>query len=228
MIGFIGAMQVETEGIIAMMTDTKAETYAGITYTTGKLSGKDIVVATCGVGKVNAAVCAQCMIFAYKPEVIINTGVAGSLSNALNIGDIALGCCSIQTDMDTSPVGDPLGLISGLNLIELPCDTATVEKLEKAAKSLGIQYQIGKISTGDQFVNSNERKKFIQDNFGCIACEMESGSIAHVCLMNDVKFAVIRSISDKADNSSHMDYGEFVKIAADNSIRMVKAFVEEV
>ncbi len=226
MIGFIGAMQVETEGIIAMMTATEEKTYAGITYTAGKLCGKDVVVATCGVGKVNAAVCAQCMIFAYQPDVIINTGVAGSLSNELNIGDIALGCCSIQTDMDTSPVGDPLGLISGLNLIELPCDAQTVESLERAAKSLGISYQIGKISTGDQFVNSNERKQFIKDNFGCIACEMESGSIAHVCLMNDVKFAVIRSISDKADNSSHMDYAEFVKIAAKNSISMVKAFAE--
>lgn len=228
MIGFIGAMQVETEGIIAMMTDTEVQAYAGIEYTKGKLAGKDIVVATCGVGKVNAAVCAQCMIFLYKPEVIINTGVAGSLSNALNIGDVALGSCSIQTDMDTSPVGDPLGLISGLNLVELPCDKDTVAKLEKAAKTLGIQYQIGKISTGDQFVNSAQRKAFLQETFDCIACEMESGAMAHVCLMNDVKFAVIRSISDKADNSSHMDYGEFVKIAADNSIRMVKAFVEEI
>ncbi len=227
MIGFIGAMQVETEGIISMLQNTKTEVHAGITYTVGTLSGKELVVATCGVGKVNAAVCAQCMIFAFHPEVIINTGVAGSLSNVLNIGDIALGSCSIQTDMDTSPVGDPLGLISGLNMIELPCDADTVSKLEAAAKSLDIQYQIGKISTGDQFVNSAERKKFIQDNFGCIACEMESGAMAHVCLMNDVKFAVIRSISDKADNSSHMDYAEFVKIAADNSIRMVKAFVEE-
>lgn len=227
MIGFIGAMQVETEGIIAMMTKTASKTYAGITYTTGLLGDKEIVVATCGIGKVNAAVCAQCMIFMYQPEVIINTGVAGSLSNELNIGDIALGCCSIQTDMDTSPVGDPLGLISGINLIELPCDKDTVAKLEAAAKSLGIQYQIGKISTGDQFVNSAERKAFLQETFGCIACEMESGAMAHVCLLNGVKFAVIRSISDKADNSSHMDYSEFVKIAADNSIRMVKAFVEE-
>ena len=228
MIGFIGAMQVETEGIISMMTQTKTQVHAGITYTSGKLGTCDIVVATCGVGKVNAAVCAQCMIFAYAPSVIINTGVAGSLSNALDIGDIAIGSCSIQTDMDTSPVGDPLVLISGLNLIDLPCDAETVAQLERAAKTLGIRYQIGKISTGDQFVNSTERKNFIKENFDCIACEMESGSIAHVCLMNNVKFAVIRSISDKADNSSHMDFAEFVKIAADNSIRMVKSFAEGV
>ncbi len=228
MIGFIGAMTVETEGIIAKMTNTTTKTCAGICYTSGKLAGKEIVVATCGVGKVNAAVCAQCMIFMYQPELIINTGVAGSLSNALNIGDIALGVCSIQTDMDTTPVGDPPGLISGLNMVELPCDAQTVQKLEKAAAKLGISYQIGKISTGDQFVNSAERKAFLKDTFDCIACEMESGSIAHVCLLNDVKFAVIRSISDKADNSSHMDYAEFVKIAADNSVRMVEAFVQGV
>ncbi len=228
MIGFIGAMSVETEGIIAKMTNTTTKWYAGIAYTSGLLAGKEIVVATCGVGKVNAAVCAQCMIFLYKPELIINTGVAGSLSNALNIGDIALGASSIQTDMDTTPVGDPPGFISGLNLVELPCDAETVKQLEKTAQSLGISYQVGKISTGDQFVNSGERKAFLKDTFDCIACEMESGSIAHVCLLNGVKFAVIRSISDKADNSSHMDYTEFVKIAADNSIRMVEMFVTKV
>lgn len=126
-LGIIGAMQIEVEELIAHMTDCTEQTVSGITFTEGILRGRRTVVARCGVGKVFAALCAQTMILLYHPEVIINTGVAGSLTDRLGIGQVAVADAVIQHDMDTSPLGDPVGLISGLNLVTLPTDPAVTD-----------------------------------------------------------------------------------------------------
>ena len=84
MIGIIGAMQVEVEHIKAVMTDVETKTISGIEFCRGKISGKDTVAAKCGIGKVFASVCAEAMILRYNPDVIVNIGVAGTLTNELN------------------------------------------------------------------------------------------------------------------------------------------------
>ena len=139
MIGIIGAMQIEVEAISSMLTDTKCETLSGIDFYIGKLCGKDVVVAKCGVGKVFAAICAQTMILHYNASVIINTGVAGSLDKRIGIKDLAVSTACVEHDMDTSPIGDPVGLISGINIIEIPTDKELCQKVLDAAKS-GIVY----------------------------------------------------------------------------------------
>ncbi|MBQ7383802.1 MAG: 5'-methylthioadenosine/adenosylhomocysteine nucleosidase [Clostridia bacterium] len=226
MIGIIGAMKIEVEALKAQMTDKRAETVSGIEFVCGKLCGKDVVVAQCGIGKVFAALCAQTMIIKYQTDILINTGVAGSLSTDLAIGDIAVSTACVQHDMDTSPLGDPVGLLSGINVIELPADTELCDKICACAKALGINTLRGIIASGDCFVSSSEKKKYIVDNFGAIACEMEGGAIAHVCFVNGVRYAVIRSISDSADGSAHMDYGEFIGLAAERSTNVVTALLE--
>ncbi len=228
MIGIIGAMRIEVETIKSLMENKQSQTISGVEYVSGTLHGKEIVVAVCGIGKVAAAMCAQTMIIKYSPEAIINTGVGGSLSEKLNICDVAIAESLVQHDMDTSPLGDPIGLISGLNIVNIPCDTSVVDKLEKCVEALGeVKAVRGIIASGDQFIASTEKKDFIKKNFDAIVCEMEGASIAQVCFTNGVPFGVVRAVSDCADGSSHMDYGEFLPVAAANAAKLIELFVQK-
>lgn len=227
MIGIIGAMRIEVEKINSMIENKEIKKYGIVEYTSGKLFGKDVVTSVCGVGKVNAAICAQTMILKFSPDVIINTGVGGSLSPELKIGDIAVAESLVEHDMDTSPIGDPVGLISGLNIINIPADEKTVEKLVEGIATLNdIKAIRGVIASGDQFIADPEAKSRIVSNFGAIACEMEGASIGHVCYASSVPFAVVRAVSDCADGSSHMDYPTFLPIAADNAAKLIEYFVK--
>lgn len=228
MIGIIGAMKIEVEALKAAMTDKVIEKISGVEFVSGKLYGKEAVVAQCGIGKVFAAICAQTMILRYRVDTVINTGVAGTLSRELGIADIAVSSACVQHDMDTSPLGDPVGLISGINIIEIPASKKLCETVCRAAEKLSIKAKSGIIASGDCFVSSAEKKRYISDNFSAVACEMEGASIAQVCYVNGVDFVIIRAISDSADGSAEMDYGEFCKIAADKSARVVKAVLEKI
>jgi len=225
MIGIIAAMNVEMESLRSHMENTETDVISGIKFVRGSLEGKEVVTAVCGIGKVFAAMCAQAMIMHYTPECIINTGVAGTLTDKLDIGAIAVSSAVVQHDMDTSALGDPVGLISGINKIELPSDRLISGRLSACAKVMGIKTETGVIASGDQFVASSERKAFIVERFKAIACEMEGAAIGQVCYANKVPFCVLRAISDSADGSSHMDYPTFVKIAAEQSVALVRRFL---
>lgn len=226
MTGIIGAMKIEVETIKALMENKKSEVISGVEYVTGTLHGKKIVTAVCGIGKVAAAMCAQTMILKYAPERIINTGVGGSLSEKLAIGDVAVAESLVQHDMDTSPLGDPVGLISGINVVNIPCDEKVVGTLIKCVESLGgIKALKGVIASGDQFIADASKKDYIKSNFNAVVCEMEGASIAQVCYTNGVPFGVVRAVSDCADGSSHMDYGEFLPMAAANAAKLIESFV---
>ena len=227
MVGIIGAMHIEVETIKSIMENKTAETISAVEYVKGTLHGKEIVIAVCGIGKVAAAMCTQTMILKYSPECIINTGVGGSLSTKLAIGDIAVAESLVQHDMDTSPLGDPIGLISGINIVNIPADNEVVNLLSESVETLeNVKGLTGVIASGDQFIASDEKKKFITDNFGAIVCEMEGASIAQVCFTNGVPFGVVRAVSDCADGSSHMDYGEFLPVAAANAAKLIEYFVK--
>ena len=226
MIGFIGAMQIELDGIRENMTDKKSVTVSGVEYVTGKLGKNEIVTAVCGVGKVFAAVCAQTMILKFNPSLIINTGVAGGIADELNIGDVVVAEKVVQHDMDTSPIGDPVGLISGINKIYFETDANASEALAASLAKFGINTVRGTIATGDQFVSSSEKKVYLQNTFGAAACEMEGGSIGHVCYLNNTPFAVLRSISDKANEEATMDFPTFAKRSADGYVKVVTDFAD--
>ena len=220
-LGIIAAMKIEAELIEAAMTDIVRETCGSIEYCLGKIGTADIVLAVCGIGKVFAAICAQTMIVKYAPDAVINTGVGGTLTKKLSVGDVAVSSAMVQHDMDTSALGDPVGLISGINIVEIPADAALAEKISAIVKSMGINTVTGTIATGDQFIGNQETKKRIVDTFGAIACEMEGAAIGQVCYVNKVPFAVIRAISDDADGGACEDYPAFAKMAAKNSAKAV-------
>ena len=222
MIGIIGAMSVEIEGIQARIENPETRVIGGNTFVSGKLCGREVVAAQCGIGKVNAALCTQTMILAYQPELIVNSGVGGSLVRDLTFGDIAIAKDLVQHDVDTSPLGDPVGLVSTINKIYIECDNRAVRLIHEIVNGMdGVSGLIGTIASGDQFIASSEKKDWITHQFNAIACEMEGGAIAQVCAVAGVKCAVIRTISDNADDESHMDYGQFVKMAADRSIEVL-------
>lgn len=228
-IGIIGAMDIEVSELIEFMKNIKKDTVSSITYYEGTLQGKDVVVAKCGVGKVHAAVCAQTMILKYEPDVIINTGVAGSLNSKLDIADLVISDNVVQHDMDTSGLGDPIGLISGVNLISIPCSRALVEKIEKSAKTIeNTNVIVGTIASGDQFICNQDKRDYIVKHFDALCAEMEGAAIGHVCYLNKVDFCIVRAISDKADGSAHMDFPTFTKIAAKKSTQLINTFLKNI
>ena len=212
--GLIGAMRVEVDALKEKMENTVCETVSDIEFVRGTLCGREVVVAQCGVGKVFAALCAQTMILRYGVGRIINTGVAGSLSKDLGLLDIAIADAVVQHDMDTSPLGDPVGLISGLNVVSMPADEALANTIEKAARAMGKHTARGVIASGDQFINGADKKTWIAKTFNAIACEMEGAAIGHVCTVNHIPFAVIRSISDNAGGEADMEFPEMARRAA--------------
>lgn len=230
-IGVIGAMQIEVEALCAEMENKSEETVSGITYVSGQLYGRRLVVAKCGIGKVFAALCAQTMIIKYAPSVIINSGVGGTLTSKLSIGDIALSEYAVQHDMDTTPLGDPAGLISGINKVYFEGDKNVLSDIEKIIESTGVRAERGIIATGDVFLDDSERKEKIHKLFDtpeceCIACEMEGGAIAQTCFVNNVPFCILRAISDGGDENSAMDYPKFLRMAAENVTEVLKSYVK--
>jgi len=229
LVGIIGAMKVEVAELVKAMAVEKVERISTMDFYVGSINGHQVVVVTCGIGKVHAAMCTQTMITRYSPDIIVNTGVAGSLTPKLEIGDCAIASSVVQYDVDTTAFGDPLGMISGIDIVEFYCDPLIVEALSQAVLSVEkTHYETGLIATGDRFLKGGEDKKAILDSFEAIACEMESGSIGQVCTINDIPFGIIRAISDNADSTSCVEYTDFLNAAAAMAAKTVKIFLEKV
>ena len=226
MIGIIGALDIELERLIDAMQGPAQREISGVPFTCGKLLGTDVVIARAGVGKVNAAVCAQTMALIYEPELIINSGVSGALSPELRVGDVVIGTDVVQHDVDTTAMGDEPGFVSTVDRLSFPLDNFASTAIAAAAEELGIRAVRGRIASGDQFVASTERKEEIVRLFSAVTCEMEAGAIAHVCFLNRVSCAVIRCISDGGNEEAPMSYEEFLPLAAKNSSELTLAYLK--
>ena len=226
MIGIIGALDIELERLIGAMREPAHREISGVPFTCGKLLGTDVVIARAGVGKVNAAVCAQTMALIYEPELIINSGVSGALSPELRVGDVVIGTDVVQHDVDTTALGDEPGFVSTVDRLSFPLDNFASTAIAAAAEELGIHAVRGRIASGDQFVASTERKEEIVRLFSAVTCEMEAGAIAHVCFLNRVPCAVIRCISDGGNEEAPMSYEEFLPLAAKNSSELTLAYLK--
>ena len=237
MIGIIGALDIEILGIKGLMTDIEEKTVSKITFYKGKINGKDCVLAQCGVGKVNSAMCAQTMILLYRPSQIINTGVAGAVDNRLHIGDIVVSETVVQHDNrnvldegQESFMDFPRGLIqfSDELITEIHADKALTQTLlEECQKDLpNVNVYYGVIASGDQFISGKTARLDIGTTFHALCCEMEGASIGQVCYRNNVPFAVVRAISDTIDDNDYMDFEKFKYMAADEMLKVLKAFFD--
>lgn len=229
-IGIIGAMELEVKALKEKMQITEVITKASMEFYAGTLDGIEVVVVQCGIGKVNAALCAQILADHHEVTHIINTGVAGSLDAALDIGDILISDCAVYHDMDVTALGYERGQVPQLDVKAFPADTHLTDlALRKCAEvNPDIHVMTGCVVSGDQFVSSKEVKDDILAHFNGKCTEMEGAAIAHGAYLNKIPFVIIRAISDKADDSAHMDYPTFEKAAAVHSARLVESMLAEI
>ena len=226
-IGIIGAMADEVATLKEEMDITGTETVADMKFCEGMLDGKDVVVVQCGMGKVNAGICAQTLISDFGVDCVINTGVAGSLTNDLDIGDIVVSTEAVQHDFDVSSIGFKRGEIPYTGLISFPADDnlrqIAVSTIEESYSDVNVLE--GRICSGDQFINTDEQKTRIIKQFGGLCCEMEGGAIAQACYLNHVPYVIIRAISDKFDGSNQIDYEIFEEDAANKCAAIVRSMI---
>lgn len=223
MLGIIGAMDEEVSKLKECMKEVTVTKKAGMEFFKGTLSSKEVVVVRSGIGKVNAAVCAQILVDDFKVSALINTGIAGSLKNEINIGDVVLSSDVLYHDMDAVAFGYNLGQVPRMDVLSFTADKDLVELAEKSCHKVNpeIAVFVGRIVSGDQFVSSKERKDWIFENFKGSCTEMEGAAIAHTAYLNQVPFVIIRAISDKADDSAHMDYPTFEALAIERSVKLM-------
>ena len=230
MIGIIGAMEDEVAQLKKNMEIEETTEGASLSFCRGKLSGKEVVVVRSGIGKVNAAICTQILVDQFHVDVIINTGIAGSLDAEIDIGDIVISTDAVEHDMDASIFGDPIGQIPQMDTFSFPAD----ESLVKLAKEVNekanpdVHTWIGRVVSGDQFVSSGEKKEQLIRVFDAKCTEMEGAAIAHAAYLNKISCVIIRAISDKADNSAVVDYPAFEAAAIRHSVRLIEALVPEI
>lgn len=223
-IGIIGAMEEEVAVLKQEMDIEETVEYATMQFCKGVLCGKNVVIVRSGIGKVNAAICAQILADKFDVDVLINTGIAGSLDAAIDIGDMVISTDLVEHDMDATIFGDPLGQVPRMDTFSFPADPSLVEKAVTANEDANpdIKTFTGRIVSGDQFVSSSEVKEKLVNNFQAKCTEMEGAAIAHAAYLNQISCVIIRAISDKADNSATMDYPTFEKRAIEHSVRLVR------
>ena len=221
MIAIIGAMEEEVAYFKANMDILETITKASFTFLVGSFSSKKIVVVKSGIGKTAAAVCTQCVIDTFNPSFIINTGIAGSLNDSLEIGDVVVGAEISYHDVDVTAFGYVKNQIPGAAVL-----FKSSNNLSKIAFKFGAKK--GKIATGDSFIADDSLKIKIKDETNADLVDMESASIAHTATLNGANFIIIRSVSDKASSSANVDFKENIQVAVKSAIKITEELVKNV
>lgn len=227
-IGIIGAMDEEVAALKKDMNVTSTKTMASMEFLEGTLLGKDVVIVRSGIGKVNAAVCAEILVAIFKVDAIINTGIAGSLNAKIDIGDIVISSDVLHHDMDATGFGYPLGQIPRMDVLSFVADKTLIETAKSVCEKVNpeIHTHIGRVVSGDQFISDKTVKTKITENFQGFCTEMEGAAIAQTAYLNKIPFVILRAISDKADDSATVDYPTFEKKAIEHSVNLVKGILE--
>ncbi len=229
MLGIIGAMDVEVEKVKQAMNDVTVETIAAMDFYKGILEGKKAVVVRSGIGKVNAAICTQILADHYHVSAVINTGIAGSLKNEINIGDVVLSTDVVHHDMDAMGFGYPVGQIPQMKEFSFSADEGLRKLAFTCCKDVNpeVGIHIGRVVSGDQFISDRVKKSWIAETFGGFCTEMEGAAIGQAAFLNNIPFLIIRSISDKADDSANIDYSEFEAKAVKHSVNLILEMVKQ-
>ena len=228
-IGIIGAMEEEVALLKEKMDRQEVKVIAGMEFCSGAIADQDVVVVRSGIGKVNAAVCTQILADIFCVDAVINTGVAGSLKNAINIGDIVLSTDALQHDMDATGFGYEPGIIPRMETSVFKADEQLVNLAEDVCREVNPDIQVfkGRVVSGDQFISDHDVKERLVSVFGGYCTEMEGAAIAQAAWLNQIPYLVIRAISDKADGSAEMDYGEFEHKAIEHTVALVSGMLKK-
>ena len=243
-IGIMGAMPEEIEGVVGLLTDCEIFSMGKRTYFKGKINEIDTVVVFSRWGKVAAATTATTLIHEFKITELLFTGVAGAISPNLKIGDIVLGKRLVQHDMDARPLMKQfeiplLGKIYfETDAVHLAIATTAIQSVfenkslhavisDEDLQEFNISQPklvVGDIASGDQFFSSHEQKHKLTSQLAAVLCvEMEGAAVAQVCYEYDIPFSIMRTISDVADDNSHIDFPSFIKkIASKYAAEIIK------
>ena len=229
-IGIIGAMELEVEELKSELSGARVTKKAGMEFFEGTLSGADVVIVRCGIGKVNAALCVQILADLFQVTHVINTGVAGSLNAKLDIGDILVSRDAVQHDMDVSPLGYAPGIVPQMESSFFKADENLVRLAMESCASVNPDIHVlsGRVLSGDQFIAGKETKERLISTFQGDCAEMEGAAIAHGAYLNQIPFVILRAISDKADDSAEMDYPSFERAAAGHCAKLVTDLVAKI
>ena len=228
-IGIIGAMEEETAKIKSAMDVVNIKNIVGLDFYLGLINGAKVVLVRSGIGKVNAAVCAQTLINLYGVDLIINTGAAGALAEELEIGDVVISSDLVQHDFDAAAFGDEPGMIPRLNIKYFPADGGLISLAEERGKAApgGAKIYIGRIASGDQFISDPALKARIWKTFRSLCVDMEGAAIAQTCFLNKLPFLAIRCVSDKADGAANESFEKFLLQSAENSANIVLKMIDK-
>lgn len=226
-IGIIGAMELEVETLKSKMEVKSVTTKARMEFFEGVLNGVDVVIVRSGIGKVNAGMCTQILADLYGVTHIINTGIAGSLEAAIDIGDIVVSSEVLYHDVDATNFGYRLGEVPQLGTLTFPADEKMAALAKQVCEKVNPEIKVfsGLIVSGDQFVADKAVKERIAANFHGLCTEMEGAAIGQSAYLNGIPFVILRAISDKADDSAEMDYPTFERKAAEHCAKLVEEFV---
>ena len=219
MIGIIAALDAEMDAVVSRMSDVKEVVIGPAKFAQGILAGKEAVVGLCGMGKTAAAMTTTIMVLEFKPEAVINVGIAGGLLNSQNVCDLVISDAMIQADYDASPIDGP----SGLGL-QYKADDKLMRLAEQAAKELGVNYSVGTIASQDLFMAREEDFNKLMKLFPQSACsEMEGAAVASVAAAFNIPVLVLRSLSDVVHHQgNHVEYWELKPIAAQRAADLME------
>ena len=223
-IAIICAIQEELDGIIQTLNlDPVTSINNHFVSYTAKYLSYDLVFALCGIGKVNSAIHTQYLIDNNKLDFVINLGVAGSLLPELSFGDVVIARDLVHHDVDVTAFGLVLGQIPRMDVFSFDCCKHLL-KLSQKVKHIDYKIVVGRIATGDQFIDNKLRAEFISATFQASACEMEGAAIAQTCYTNQVPFIVIRALSDMAGrhDTATYSFNQLKEMAANRSSFVVK------
>ncbi|GAA0135798.1 5'-methylthioadenosine/adenosylhomocysteine nucleosidase [Paenibacillus sp. YSY-4.3] len=226
-IGLMGAMDEEIALLLEQVERQNTVVHAGISFVTGLLHGKEVVVCRSGVGKVNAAATTQVLVDRFEADTILFTGVAGAVHPELNIGDIVISSSCQQHDMDVTPLGFARGMIPYQDVSDFPADKKLIRLAEEVCSKLCADnnFIVGKVLSGDQFISDRDYVRELHETMDGACVEMEGAAVAQVCHMNHVPYVILRSMSDKADGTADVNFAEFTVLAAKRSFEILNEMV---
>lgn len=228
-LAIIAAMHEELAAVLELMPDERRERVAGRDFWVGHLGGRDVVAVLSGIGKVAAATTATLAIHRFGAQALLFTGVAGGLGEGVRVGDLVVATELLQHDMDASPVF-PRHELPSYGVSRLRTDAAMSRRLLRAARSVAADaarvlgtdtlaafgigtpaVHDGLIISGDRFVSTSAESAALRRELpDALAVEMEGAAVAQVCHDHGLPLAVLRTISDRADDQAHVDFTAFI------------------
>jgi len=229
-IGIIGAMDEEVTALLTNMNVDNEHKIARSKFYEGTIEGVRVILLQSGIGKVNASLSTAILHERFKPKVVINTGSAGGVDEALNVGDIVIGKDVVHHDADATAFGYAYGQIPQMPHF-FQSDSELIKLAEETIGEINqqIKVKVGTIGTGDSFMSDQARVREVVKKLPTVkAFEMEAAAIAQVCYQYDTRFLIIRSLSDIAGKESNISFDQFLETAAKNSAELIIKMLKKI